>query len=39
MELMQALGGEMAFVQQLAHERKICQGRFIATKGRFVASA
>ena len=32
MELMQALGGEMAFVQQLAHERKICQGRFIATK-------
>jgi len=39
MELMQALGGEMAFVQQLAHGRKICQGRFIATKGRFVASA
>jgi SAM-dependent methyltransferase len=32
MELMQALGGEMAFIQQLAHEHKICQGRFVATK-------
>ena len=32
MELMQAMGGEMAFIQQLADERKICQGRFIATK-------
>jgi len=31
-ELMQALGAEMGFVQQLAHERKICQGRLIATK-------
>jgi ubiquinone/menaquinone biosynthesis C-methylase UbiE len=32
MELMQALGGEMGFIQQLAHDRKICQGRFVATK-------
>jgi SAM-dependent methyltransferase len=32
MELMQALGGEMGFIQRLAHERKICQGRFIAEK-------
>jgi SAM-dependent methyltransferase len=32
MELMQALGEEMSFIQQLAHERKICQGRFIAEK-------
>jgi sarcosine/dimethylglycine N-methyltransferase len=32
MEMMQALGGEMGFVQQLAHDRKISQGRFIATK-------
>lgn len=32
MELMQALGGEMGFIQQLAHESKICQGRFVATK-------
>ena len=32
MELMQALGGEMGFVQQLAHEGKISQGRFVATK-------
>ena len=32
MELMQALGGEMSFIRQLAHERKICQGRFVATK-------
>jgi sarcosine/dimethylglycine N-methyltransferase len=31
-ELMQALGGEMGFIQQLAHERKVCQGRFVATK-------
>jgi ubiquinone/menaquinone biosynthesis C-methylase UbiE len=33
MELMQALGGEMGFIQQLAHDGKICQGRFVATKG------
>ncbi len=33
MELMQALGGEMVFIQQLADERKVCQGRFVATKG------
>ena len=33
MELMQTLGGEMGFIQQLAHDRKICQGRFVATKG------
>jgi ubiquinone/menaquinone biosynthesis C-methylase UbiE len=32
MEMMGGLGGEMGFVQQLAHERKICQGRFVATK-------
>ena len=32
MELMQAMGGEMMFIQQLADEGKICQGRFIATK-------
>jgi SAM-dependent methyltransferase len=31
-DLMQQLGGEMAFVQQLAHERKIGQGMFVATK-------
>jgi hypothetical protein len=30
--MMGVLGGEMGFVQQLAHERKICQGRLIATK-------
>ena len=32
MELMQSLGGEMGFIQQLAHERKICQARFVANK-------
>lgn len=32
MELMQSLGGEMGFVQQLAHGGKICQGRFVAIK-------
>lgn len=32
MELMQALGGELGFIQQLAHDRKVCQGRFEATK-------
>jgi ubiquinone/menaquinone biosynthesis C-methylase UbiE len=32
MELMQTMGGEMTFIQQLAHEGKISQGRFIATK-------
>ena len=31
MALMQSLGGEMVFVQQLAHDNKICQGRFVAT--------
>jgi SAM-dependent methyltransferase len=30
MELMQSLGGEMVFVQKLAHAKKICQGRFVA---------
>jgi SAM-dependent methyltransferase len=30
MDLMQSLGGEMVFIQQLAHEHKICQGRFVA---------
>ncbi len=32
MELMQALGTEMGFVQELAHDSKICQGLFIATR-------
>lgn len=32
MELMNSLGSEMSFIQQLAHERKICQGRFVAGK-------
>jgi hypothetical protein len=32
MELMQAMGGEMVFMQGLAHDGKIAQGRFIATK-------
>jgi len=32
MALMEALGGEMGFIQQLAHDQKICQGRFVATK-------
>lgn len=31
MNLMQELGQEMTFVQQLAHEGKIQQGRFVAT--------
>ena len=31
-ELMQSLGGEMVFIQQLAHANKICQGRFVASK-------
>ena len=30
MDLMQVLGGEMAFIQQLAHDRKISQGLVIA---------
>ena len=32
MELMQAMGGEMVFMQGLAHDNKIAQGRFVATK-------
>lgn len=32
MDVMQALGGEMGFIQQLAHENKISRGRFIASK-------
>ncbi len=32
MELFQAMGGEMAFMQQLAHADKIAQGRFVAKK-------
>ena len=32
MELMQAMGGEMAFMQQLAHAGKIAQGMFVARK-------
>lgn len=31
MEMMQALGGEMTFIQQLAHDGKISQGRLVAT--------
>lgn len=34
MELMQALGKEMVFMQQLAHEGKLAQGIFIAVKNR-----
>ena len=30
MALMQSLGGEMVFIQELAHANKICQGRFVA---------
>ena len=29
---MEALGGEMNFMQQLAHAGKIAQGLFVATK-------
>jgi ubiquinone/menaquinone biosynthesis C-methylase UbiE len=32
METMEGLGGEIVFVQQLAHEGKIHQGRIVATK-------
>jgi SAM-dependent methyltransferase len=32
MSLMQSMGGEMAFMQRLAHEGKIAQGRFIARR-------
>lgn len=32
MQLMQTLGGEMAFLRDLAHAGKIAQGRFIARK-------
>ncbi len=32
MELMGAMGGEMVFMQGLAHDSKIAQGRFIAAK-------
>jgi SAM-dependent methyltransferase len=32
MELMGAMGGEMVFMQGLAHAGKIAQGRFVATK-------
>ena len=31
-ELMEAMGGEMAFMQELAHAGKIAQGRFVATR-------
>ena len=31
-ELMQAMGAEMAFMQELAHAGKIAQGRFVARK-------
>ncbi len=34
LDLMQALGKEMVFMQQLAHEGKIAQGIFIALKNR-----
>ena len=32
MDLMQAMGGEMVFMQGLAHDGKIAQGRFVAVK-------
>jgi len=32
MELMQSMGAEMAFMQELAHAGKIDQGLFIARK-------
>jgi hypothetical protein len=32
MELMQALGDEMAFIQQLAHAGKVVQGLFVARR-------
>jgi hypothetical protein len=32
--LMRALGQEMTFMQQLAHEGKLAQGLFIAMKSR-----
>jgi SAM-dependent methyltransferase len=32
MELMQSLGGEMVFIQHLAHQGKVCQARFVASK-------
>ena len=33
-EMMQAMGGEMVFMQQLAHDKKIAQGLFVATKSQ-----
>ena len=33
-EIMQVLGGEMTFVQQLAHDKKIIQGQLIASAPR-----
>ncbi len=32
MDLLQALGAEMAFIQELAHDRKVVQGMVIASK-------
>ena len=32
MAVMQGLGGEMVFMQKLAHEGKLIQGRFVAKK-------
>ena len=32
--LMQAMGNEMAFMQELAHQDKLAQGVFIAMKNR-----
>jgi hypothetical protein len=32
MQLMQAMGGEMVFMQELAHAGKIAQGLFVARK-------
>jgi len=34
MELMGAMGGEMAYMQKLAHQGKIAQGLFVAKKRR-----
>ena len=33
MDLMQGMGGEMQFMQQLAHEGRIAQGLFVAKRG------
>jgi hypothetical protein len=32
MDMLQAVAGEFAFIQQLAHAGKVAQGRFIARR-------